>query len=396
MSLGATECHDRHPLPQAILRAAEKVVFGGTFSCTNRTNEGEPPTSPCPWPGDLLIVLFNGLRRNEAGFMGDRRSETARHEIDALFRLGVVSGMSDGQLLERFGTQSDSDGQVAFEAIVRRHGPMVLGVCLRTLGDYHSAEDAFQATFMVLAVKSRAIRKQHSLGPWLHGVALRIARRKVVVGRRGKGEPIPTEGLVGPVDHDPASADVSSVLDEELGRLPDKYRLPVVLCYLEGQTQEEAARALGWTKGTVSGRLARAKDLLRHRLTCRGLAPTAGVLAACLTSQTARAAVPAALLRPTVRAGAAAVLGGAELGLVAGPAASLAREALKVMFLGRIGRVAAQCSALGLGAAALATPMLMPHATVPPRNLGARRLQPTGGSPRPGASIASAIHFLWV
>ena len=123
--------------------------------------------------------------------MGDRRSETARHEIDALFRLGVVSGMSDEQLLERFGTQSDSDGQVAFEAIVRRHGPMVLGVCLRTLGDYHSAEDAFQATFMVLAVKSRAIRKQDSLGPWLHGVALRIARRKVVVGRRGKGVPDP-------------------------------------------------------------------------------------------------------------------------------------------------------------------------------------------------------------
>ena len=126
--------------------------------------------------------------------MGDRRAESALRDLDALFRLGVVSGMSDGQLLERFAAQSDPEGQLAFEAIVRRHGPMVLGVCLRALGNYHAAEDAFQATFMVLAVKSRAIRKQDSLGPWLHGVAMRIARRRAVQARRGKGQSIPRRG----------------------------------------------------------------------------------------------------------------------------------------------------------------------------------------------------------
>ena len=123
--------------------------------------------------------------------------------------------------------------------------------------------------------------------------------------------------------------------------------MPVVLCYLEGQTQEEAARTLGWTKGTVSGRLARAKDLLRHRLTRRGLAPSAGLLAAALTSETASAAVPGSLLPPTVRAATAAVLGGAETGLVTGQVVSLAREAIKVMLLGRLGRAAAQVFLLG-------------------------------------------------
>ena len=175
------------------------------------------------------------------------------------------------------------------------------------------------------------------------------------------------EGLIDPHNEDPASADVSAVLDEELGRLPDKYRLPVVLCYLEGQTQDEAARTLGWTKGTVSGRLARAKDLLRHRLTRRGMSPAAGAVAAVLTAQSVRAAVPAALMQPTVRAGTAALLGGAELGLVTGPAALLARDVMRVMFLGRIGRAAVQALVLGIGAAALATPILRPRPFVPPR-----------------------------
>jgi RNA polymerase sigma factor (sigma-70 family) len=325
----------------------------------------------------------------EAGFMGDRRVETALRDIDALFRLGVVSGMSDGQLLERFAARSDSDGQLAFETIVRRHGPMVLGVCLRALGDFHSAEDAFQATFMVLSIKSRAIRKSESLGPWLHGVAVRIARRRLAVGRRGRGTSIPTDTLVDPVAHDPGSADVNAVIDEELGRLPDKYRLPVVLCYLEGQTQDEAARALGWTKGTVSGRLARAKDLLRHRLTRRGLAPSVGLLTASLTSQTARAAVPPSLLLPTVRAATAAILGSAETGLVTGQASALAREAMKLMLLGRIGRAASVVLLLGIGAAALATPMLLPSAPAPPGDKGGGRANAAAraiGRPRLDAS----------
>ena len=247
--------------------------------------------------------------------MGDRRTEDALRDIDALFRLGVVSGMSDGQLLDRFAAQAGPESERAFEALVRRHGPMVLGVCRRMLGDEHAAEDSFQATFMVLALKARTIRKRESSGPWLHGVALRIARRARALRRRSKVEPIPVDGLPAPEALEAASVDLRGVLDEELSRLPDKYRIPVVLCYLEGHTQEHAARTLGWTKGTVSGRLARRKDILRHRLGRRGLAPAVGALTAALAPDTASAALPASLVVPAVRAAAAAVLGGAEAGV---------------------------------------------------------------------------------
>ena len=313
----------------------------------------------------------------EVVFMGDRRVETALRDIDALFRIGVVSGMSDGQLLERFRAQSGSDSELAFEAIVRRHGPMVLGVCRRVLGDEHAAEDAFQATFMVLALRPQAIRTPESSGPWLHGVAMRIARRSLVWRRRRREEPIASRDRVTPSADGQTLVDLQTVIDDELSRLPEKYRRPVVLCYLEGQTQDEAARTLGWTKGTVSGRLARAKDLLRNRLTRRGLAPSAGLLAAALTSETASAAVPGAMLLPTVRAATAAVLGGAATGPGTGRVASLARDAIRVMLLGRLGRVAAQIGVLALGAAAIATPMLLPVAPAQIRNLaGGRAVRP--------------------
>ena len=156
---------------------------------------------------------------------------------------------------------------------MRRHGPMVLGVCRRVLRGHHDAEDAFQATFMVLALQAGMVRKRKSLGPWLHGVAARIARRARLIDRRREEEPIPAEGLAAPEGRNPALADLDQVVDIEISKLPDKYRLPVIICYLQGRTQEEAARELGWTKGTVSGRLARAKELLQRRLIRRGLGP---------------------------------------------------------------------------------------------------------------------------
>ena len=121
--------------------------------------------------------------------MDNPRAETVRRDLDALFHLGVVGGMSDGQLLERFMSCGQDGGQTAFEEVVRRHGSMVLGVCLRALGDSHSAEDAFQATFLVLALKARSVRKVDSLGPWLHGVAARVsmrARSQAARRRRGR------------------------------------------------------------------------------------------------------------------------------------------------------------------------------------------------------------------
>jgi RNA polymerase sigma factor (sigma-70 family) len=310
--------------------------------------------------------------------MGDRRAETALRDIDALFRLGVVSGMSDGQLLDRFAAHSGADSELAFEAIVRRHGPMVMGVCRRVLGDDHAAEDAFQATFMVLALKSRTIRKQESSGSWLHGVALRIARRARALRQRSRGEPLPAGGLADPDAYTPAPVDLRAVLDDELSRLPEKYRVPVVLCYLEGRTQEEAARTLGWTKGTVSGRLARAKELLRQRLARRGLAPSAGLVAVALTAETAQAAVPASLLLPTVRVASAAILGGADTGLVTSQMAVLVKEAMKLIMLGRLARATAQVFVLGLGTAALATTLTFSGELVRLKNFGGRRVAASG------------------
>src|SRR4051812_30454452 len=132
---------------------------------------------PRGWRGRDLAPAPGAKTARESRPMGDRPAETLSRHIDALFRLGVVTGLSDGRLLERFLLRSDAEGQIAFEAIVRRHGPMVLAVCRRVLGHEQAAEDAFQATFMVLALKARAVRGRESLGPWLHGVAARIARR---------------------------------------------------------------------------------------------------------------------------------------------------------------------------------------------------------------------------
>jgi RNA polymerase sigma factor (sigma-70 family) len=170
---------------------------------------------------------------------------------------------TDRQLLERFTRDRD---QAAFAALLERHGPMVLAVCRRVLGRSADADDAFQATFLVLVRRATAVDWHDSLGGWLYAVAHRVAC-KARATRAADPVPQATPQEVPTVtDADPplvaAQRELCAVLDEELARLPEKYRLPLVLCYLEGRTNEEAARQLGWTKGTVSGRLARARDLL--------------------------------------------------------------------------------------------------------------------------------------
>jgi RNA polymerase sigma factor (sigma-70 family) len=260
-----------------------------------------------------------------------------------LRRLAAPPAESDGDLLRRFATEYD---EAAFARLVERHGPLVLGVCRRVLRDAEDSDDAFQATFFVLARKAASVRRSESLAGWLYRVAYRIALqaraerlRRHLRERQGHHMRRPDQ---------PAATwdDLRPVLDEELHALPDKYRLPVVLCYLEGRTLAQAAADLGWPRGTVAGRLARARDLLRQRLTRRGVALSAGLLAALLAEGAAPAAVPAALVGMTAT-GAALFAGGTACG--SAPAA-LAEAALRAF----AGTKARALAALLLGLALLA------------------------------------------
>jgi RNA polymerase sigma factor (sigma-70 family) len=176
--------------------------------------------------------------------------------------------MTDSELLQSFLTREDPD---AFRCLIERHGSMVLAVCRSVLAEHHDVEDAFQTTFLILAKSAASIKQGESLGPWLHRVALRVARRaRFQAWERRTRE---TVGQTLRADHSTDAPDYSFVplLREEISRLPERYRLPVVLCYLEGKTNEEAAAELRCPVGTVKGRLSRARDRLRDRLTRRGL-----------------------------------------------------------------------------------------------------------------------------
>jgi RNA polymerase sigma factor (sigma-70 family) len=239
-----------------------------------------------------------------------------------------AGGDSDGQLLNRF---VGSGEEAAFVTLVRRHGPMVLSVCRRVLQNLQDAEDAFQATFLVLARQAASIRKRPSLASWLYGVAFRVARKAQAadIRRRFRERQVPDMPQQASLP-EAAWQELRAILDDELNRLPEKYRAPLVLCYLEGKTNEDAAEQLGWTKGTVSGRLARARDLLRGRLTRRGLALSAGMLVGLFGAGTAPAAVPGTLLNTTVLAATSFTAGKAAL---AGAAAALAEGVIRAMFV---------------------------------------------------------------
>ena len=196
--------------------------------------------------------------------------------IQDLWDAGSLGGLCDAELLIRFASRRE---EAAFAMLVRRHGPLVLGVCRRVLGDVHAAEDASQATFLVLARKAGSIAAPERLASWLHGVALRTSRKaKAGVVRRRERELIPGAKSTGAWTHDPAPDDVRPVIDEELARLPEKYRAPVLLCDLEGQSIDEAASLLAWPRGTVGTRLAKARAILKSRLVRRGLGLGTGLV----------------------------------------------------------------------------------------------------------------------
>jgi RNA polymerase sigma factor (sigma-70 family) len=228
----------------------------------------------------------------------------SRVKDDAQERAG---DWSDGGLLERFLTGDEATAQEAFRALVESHGPMVLGICRHILNEEHDAEDAFQATFLVLAQKAGSIRNRLVLAGWLHEVAHRIAvkarasahRRRTLERQAMAMSPAPIES--NGQNETAAWNELRPVLHDEVGRLPEKYRLPVILCYLEGKTNEEAAELLHWPVGTVKGRLSRARDLLRSRLNRRGLVLSAAfLLTAFSRGRVFAEIVPAELVKNTV------------------------------------------------------------------------------------------------
>jgi RNA polymerase sigma factor (sigma-70 family) len=183
--------------------------------------------------------------------MGDPASVSVARQLGALFEGGSVAGLSDRQLLERFNARRDDAGEAAFAALVARHGPMVLGLCHQLLDDRHLAEDAFQATFLVLARRARSIREPDLLGNWLYGVAWRTARcARLRLARRHRTKEAGTQMTPGPIappaDEAVAAREQAEALHVEIERLPAAFRLPVVLCYLEGLTVHEAAHRLRW------------------------------------------------------------------------------------------------------------------------------------------------------
>ncbi len=257
------------------------------------------------------------------------------------------AGLTDGHLLGSFIEGRD---EAAFAALVHRHGPMVWGVCRRLL-DHHHAEDAFQAAFLVLARKASSVVPREMLANWLYGVAHQAAlQARRTVARRGARERQVTQ-----MPEPPAATerdcwdDLRPLLDQELSRLPDKYRAIIVLSDLEGKTRSESARQLGLPEGTVASRLTRARAMLAKRLARRGVTLSGGALAVVLSQKAASAGVPSSAISSTIKA-ASFVAAGQGAGPISVKVAALTQGVLKTMLLKRLKSV----MAVALAAAALA------------------------------------------
>ncbi len=271
--------------------------------------------------------------------------------VHQLWNLGSVVGLTDAQLLERFATRHEDGAELAFQALVERHGPMVFRVCRGVLHDEHSAEDAFQATFLVLARKAPSLWVKDSLGSWLHGVAHRVASRAKVDAVRRRRHELRLAEARGPeweVIPDRHPSDAWATLSEEIARLPETYRAPIVLCYLEAMSYQAAAARLGVSADTIRGRLARARERLRARLTRRGIEIPAILDAG-------RPPIPAVAVRPglmqaTTRAATTLSAGeAASSGMISRSVVSLCERTCRTMILTKLKAFAA---ALVLGVVA--------------------------------------------
>jgi RNA polymerase sigma factor (sigma-70 family) len=270
---------------------------------------------------------------------------------DALgqLRLTLAPPEADGQLLARFLASRD---ECAFAALVRRHGPMVLGVCRRVLRHTQDAEDAFQAAFLVLARKAALVRRREAVGSWLYAVAYRTARRLRDMRTRRQATERQLDALPHPHAAPTEPQDWRPLLDKALSLLAEKHRAPVVLCDLQGLSRREAARQLGVPYGTLSARLAAGRRLLAQRLSRRGVTLSGGALAAVLAEGAACAQVPRALVLATAKA--ASLVAAGHLAAVATPVAALTMGVLRAMWITKVkvlvGAVLA-VAALGAGVA---------------------------------------------
>jgi RNA polymerase sigma factor (sigma-70 family) len=252
-------------------------------------------------------------------------------DIQALFDTGAMGELTDRQLLERFNARDKEGAELAFAVLVERHGPMVFHACRSILRDRHAAEDAFQATFLILSRKARSLWVRDSLGRWLFATACRVAWcARTAASRRRKHEQKAAELVTLTID-DGGRDDRDAVLYDELNRLPERYRVAVMLCDLDGLTQEQAARQLGWPPGTVRSRLARGRGRLRDQLTRRGLAPAIVPLGASL----ARPVVPASLAALTVETAMGLAAGGAVTGTLTS-AIALTEGVTTMLFMSKL------------------------------------------------------------
>ncbi len=280
---------------------------------------------------------------------------TDHRSLGSLFSVGTTCSLSDAELLERFLSGLNNVSEAAFESLLLRHGPMVFAVCKRIVGDSQDAEDAFQAAFLILANRARSILEQRSVASWLYGVALRVAHRgrartaqrrieeqRFAAMRSQKIEAAANRPEDEPLDHE--------TLHQEVHRLPRKYREAVVLCYLQGMTQETAASKLGCPPSTVGIRLMRVRKQLKARLSRRGISGPGGAVVAALPPRFALPALPDSLVTSTANL----VLGTTSDGNLSSAAAGFMAETLKSMAMLRWARIATVVLAATIATGSLA------------------------------------------
>lgn len=317
--------------------------------------------------------------------MTGREPSAVIRNVRTLFGGGVVSGLTDGQLLDRFVSRHDDAAETAFVALVQRYGPMVWGGCRRLLHDPNDAADAFQATFLVLVHRAATVRGNDALGRWLYGVSRKVAARtKRMSARHSAREPNGIEPVAVP-DLDPDRAEWHMALDEEISRLPQRFREVIVLCDLGGLRHDEAARQLGCAVGTVGSRVSRARERLRAGLTRRGFATPAGLLVSALFAETVSASPPSVLVATTVRTATLISAGQAVVGAFS--SAAVANGILRTMFMTKMRLVAVVFLTIAAGACGTIV-LAFQHALEPPDELPSQQQSAQVSPDRAGRSSA--------